>query len=61
MPVNVPKYMSKQVIGNIRLSEKTKRKFHSVAVSGERMLTTSEAEEVLNKILSDCLFKVSLN
>lgn len=61
MPVKVSKYMSTQAIGSIRLSDKTKQKFHKIAVSGERMLTTSEAEDILNKILSDHLFRVSLN
>ncbi len=53
---------TKETISDIKLSsKKAEKKLHKTAVNGERMLTSSEAEDILNKILSEYLFQVNLN
>ena len=54
--------MTKETISEIKLSSKiTEKKIHKTAVNGERMLTSSEAEDILNKILSEHIYQISLN
>ena len=54
--------MIPETLNDIKLTtKKAEKKIHKTAVNGERMLTTSEAEDILNKILSEPFFSVNLN
>lgn len=56
------KYLNKDLLTTLKLSSKiSERKSHKAAMSGERMITMSEAEDILNKILADHLFQINLN
>lgn len=62
MYTNTIRYMTKQALHNVQLSDKVvKQKLQKAAITGERMLTTSEAEDILDRILSEYLFHVNLN
>jgi hypothetical protein len=39
----------------------SKQKAYKLALSGERIITSSEAEDILNKILSDYVLNLNLN